>query len=219
MSEATERAAFERIWAERQGSDLSPLAFTRDGGDPEEYADTAACFAWIGFRLARHAAVSAPLVPSKEKLLEMWKEAVSRAFDEEHGEAHEFFARALLAAQPQQPESVHVTAPGPSEGVLSAQPGLGYGSISSCGCHSSGTYGGSHYEYKCEAHRAACAGAAEDESVSDVALMSEVIRMRDALDAIYRHNEAARAAVVLHYGTTHAPVIFELRARLEGNTK
>jgi hypothetical protein len=41
----------------------------------------------------------------------------------------------------------------------------------------------------------------------------EVVRLRgflkiyrDALDSIYNHNEAARAAVVMHFGTTH-PVI------------
>lgn len=36
-----------------------------------------------------------------DRLHEMWLEAVGRALTEEHGEAHEFFARALLA------EAVH----------------------------------------------------------------------------------------------------------------
>ena len=31
-------------------------------------------------------------------------------------------------------------------------------------------------------------------------------RKKKALDAIYNHNEAARAAVIQHYGTLHSPV-------------
>lgn len=47
-------------------------------------------------------------------------------------------------------------------------------------------------------------------------LIDEVGRMRRALDAIYGHNEAARAAVVRHYGTTHKDIsllVSVLRAR------
>jgi hypothetical protein len=34
-------------------------------------------------------------------------------------------------------------------------------------------------------------------------IKAENVRMRKALDAIYNHNEAARAAVILHYGLWH----------------
>lgn len=51
------------------------------------------------------------------------------------------------------------------------------------------------------------------------ALVREAIRMRDALDTIYRHNEAARTAVVMHYGTCHAPRISALPARNGADTE
>lgn len=38
------------------------------------------------------------------------------------------------------------------------------------------------------------------------ALEGEVVKMRNALDAIYNHNEAARAAVVQHYGLHHSEI-------------
>lgn len=34
-------------------------------------------------------------------------------------------------------------------------PAVGYGSIGHCGCWSRGTYGGEHYEFKCDMHKAA----------------------------------------------------------------
>jgi hypothetical protein len=40
--------------------------------------------------------------------------------------------------------------------------------------------------------------------------MTEVLRMRKALDAIYNHNEAARAAVIQHYGIHHHPAVAAL---------
>ena len=36
------------------------------------------------------------------------------------------------------------------------------------------------------------------------ALEADVARMRTALDAIYNHNEAARQAVIQHYGLWHS---------------
>jgi hypothetical protein len=47
-------------------------------------------------------------------------------------------------------------------------------------------------------------------------LEREAIRMRDALDSIYSHNEACRAAVVMHYGTNHAMCVAKLRAARAG---
>lgn len=40
----------------------------------------------------------------------------------------------------------------------------------------------------------------------------ELLGYADILDNIYNHNEAARAAVVQHMGTTHRQIIVNLRA-------
>jgi exonuclease VII small subunit len=44
-------------------------------------------------------------------------------------------------------------------------------------------------------------------------LEKEIVKMSRAIDAIYRHNEAARAAVERHYGTRHGAIVRELIAK------
>jgi hypothetical protein len=116
----TEREKFEALWAERQGPDLGPFAFTRDASDPEEYADTAACFAWVGFRLA---ALSAPAVaPITDAMADAIHgmpyvrgcllEYASRPVDETARAAVKAIS-ALLAAQ--QPSPMLSTEPAPKE--------------------------------------------------------------------------------------------------------
>jgi hypothetical protein len=41
-------------------------------------------------------------------------------------------------------------------------------------------------------------------------LIEEIRRARKALDAIYNHNEAARAAVIQHYGLNHGYVMIPI---------
>lgn len=46
-----------------------------------------------------------------------------------------------------------------------------------------------------------------------------IVLLANAIDKIYRHNEAARAAVVQHYGRTHAPIVTDLQLRAKESKK
>jgi len=57
-------------------------------------------------------------------------------------------------------------------------------------------------------------GSAVDRELGRIAeLESEVVRMSKCLDAIYNHNEAARVAVVEHYGLHHSALVRECIAK------